>query len=56
MADTPIMFAGANLVLLVEDEAHLREPLEQLLELRGFDVITADTAEDALALLRCQQA
>lgn len=38
-------------MLLVEDEASLREPLAHLLRLRHYDVITADTAESAIALL-----
>ena len=43
------------LVLIVEDEAPLREPLEQLLQSRGFDVVSASTSKDALGLLRCYQ-
>jgi len=40
------------LVLLVEDEEVLREPLAHLLRLRHYDVVAADTAESALDLLR----
>ena len=43
---------AGSLILLVEDEASLREPLEHLLRLRGYDVVTADTCESALDLLR----
>jgi DNA-binding response OmpR family regulator len=46
------MSAMPGLVLIVEDEAHLREPLEQMLRMRGFDVVTADTARDAHVLMR----
>lgn len=42
---------SAGLILLVEDERHLREPLEHLLRLRHFDVMTADTADGALELM-----
>jgi DNA-binding response OmpR family regulator len=38
-------------VLVVEDERNVREPLTHLLRLRHFDVITADTASGAVALL-----
>ena len=41
----------AGLVLVVEDDAKLREPLEHLLRHRRFDVISADTVEDALVLM-----
>jgi DNA-binding response OmpR family regulator len=42
------MHRAAGLILIVEDERTLREPLEHLLRLRHFDVISADTADDAL--------
>jgi DNA-binding response OmpR family regulator len=45
------MSASAGLILLVEDEDHLREPLEHLLRLRHFDVVVADAADQALELL-----
>ncbi len=38
-----------DLILVVEDEPNLREPLAHLLRLRHFDVITADTVDGALA-------
>lgn len=41
----------AGLVLVVEDDANLREPLEHLLRQRHFEVISADTADGALSLL-----
>jgi DNA-binding response OmpR family regulator len=41
-----------GLILVVEDEPSLRDPLEHLLRLRHFDVISADTAEDALQAVR----
>jgi two-component system, response regulator RegA len=41
-----------SLILVVEDEAKIREPLEHLLRLRHYDVITADTVESALLVMR----
>jgi DNA-binding response OmpR family regulator len=41
----------AGLVLVVEDDENLREPLEHLLRQRHFEVISADTAAGALTLL-----
>jgi DNA-binding response OmpR family regulator len=38
-------------VLLVEDDHAVRDPLEKFLHLQGFDVVTADTADAALAAL-----
>ena len=46
------MRAASGLILVVEDERSLREPLVHLLQLRQFDVISADTAEDALQAVR----
>lgn len=43
---------AGNLILLVEDEPSLREPLAHLLRLRHYDVVTADTCDSALDLLR----
>jgi DNA-binding response OmpR family regulator len=43
--DTPV-------ILVVEDEEKLREPLAHLLRLRHYEVITADSVETALGLLR----
>jgi DNA-binding response OmpR family regulator len=39
-------------VLVVEDEPGIRQPLEQFLRMRDYDVVCADTARDGLALLR----
>ena len=38
-------------VLVVEDEAPVREPLEKFLALHGFEVQGADTADAAMAIL-----
>lgn len=42
-------------VLVVEDERNVREPLAHLLQLRNFEVITADSATQAVELLESQQ-
>ena len=39
-------------ILVVEDEEKLREPLAHLLRLRHYEVITADSVEAALGLLQ----
>jgi DNA-binding response OmpR family regulator len=36
------------LVLVVEDDSAVRQPLEKFLKLHGFDVVGADTADEAL--------
>jgi DNA-binding response OmpR family regulator len=36
------------LVLIVEDDLGVRDPLEKFLTLHGFDVVTADSADRAL--------
>jgi DNA-binding response OmpR family regulator len=36
------------LVLLVEDDAGVRRPLEKFLQMNGFRVVTAETADDAI--------
>lgn len=38
-------------VLLVDDEPSVRETLGRYLQLSGFDVLTADNADDAVAIL-----
>ncbi len=43
--DTPM---PRPLVLVVEDDASVRAPLEKFLALRGFAVVSAETADDAL--------
>lgn len=40
---------ASPLVLLVEDDLGVRAPLEKFLALHGFDVMTADTVNTALA-------
>jgi DNA-binding response OmpR family regulator len=52
LADRSVMRAASGLILVVEDERSLREPLVHLLRLRQFDVISVDTAEDALQAVR----
>ncbi|MBV2360775.1 response regulator [Thalassococcus sp. CAU 1522] len=42
---------GSGVVLLVEDEAPVRAFAARALRLRGYTVVEAETAEDALALL-----
>lgn len=49
------MSYAAGLVLLVEDEPGFREPLEHLLRLRSFDVVTADAADTALEILKTRR-
>lgn len=48
-ADNPFMRAAGRVVLVVEDERSLREPLEHLLRLRDFEVVCADSVDGALA-------
>ena len=36
------------IVLVVEDDAAVRGPLEKFLDLHGFDVVSAETADEAL--------
>jgi DNA-binding response OmpR family regulator len=45
------MAETAGLILVVEDDENLREPLEHLLRQRRFDVMSADTADAALSLI-----
>lgn len=49
------MAETAGLVLIVEDDENLREPLEYLLRQRRFDVMSADTADAALLLIRSRR-
>lgn len=49
------MHGRAGLVLVVEDDENLREPLEHLLRQRDFEVVSADTADEALALVRTRR-
>src|SRR5215470_7429771 len=41
--------SSAGSVLIVDDEAEIRESLQTLLEMEGFEVETAETGEDGLA-------
>ena len=47
MAKTP-----ERVVLVVEDDVSVRRPLVKFLELHGFSVVTAETAEQGLNVLR----
>jgi two-component system, OmpR family, response regulator len=51
-ADTRGMGPRTRLVLLVEDEPGIRQPLEQFLQMRGYAVVCADAVQAALDLLR----
>ncbi|MGH9348628.1 MAG: response regulator [Vicinamibacterales bacterium] len=44
-----------RLVLVVEDEPGIRQPLEQFLQMRGYAVVCADKVPDALHLLRLHE-
>jgi DNA-binding response OmpR family regulator len=44
-----------KVILVVEDEAKLREPIEYLLALRDYTVVTADAADGAVAAIREHQ-
>ncbi|MEM9780840.1 MAG: response regulator [Pseudomonadota bacterium] len=50
-ATKAIDLTGAGRVLLVEDEAAVRSFAARALQLRGYDVTTAEEAEEALAIL-----
>ena len=55
MTDIAVMRGTSGetpLILVVEDEDKLREPLAHLLRLRHYEVITADSVESALGLLQ----
>ena len=43
---------AARLVLVVEDDISVRRPLVKFLELHGFSVISAETADEGLEALR----
>ena len=49
MDDVPV--APRPSVLVVEDDHAVRDPLVKFLKLQGFDVVTAETADGALAEL-----
>ena len=43
---------GARLVLVVEDDVSVRRPLVKFLEMHGFSVITAETADEGVDALK----
>ena len=43
---------GARLVLVVEDDVSVRRPLVKFLEMHGFSVVTAETADEGLDALK----
>ena len=43
---------AARLVLVVEDDLSVRRPLVKFLEMHGFSVVTAETADEGLDALR----
>ena len=43
---------AARLVLVVEDDVSVRRPLVKFLEMHGFAVVTAETADDGLDALK----
>ena len=46
------MTKAVRLVLVVEDDVAVRRPLVRFLEMHGFAVITAETAEEGLEMLK----
>ena len=46
---------SGRLVLVVEDDVSVRRPLIKFLEMHGFAVITADTAEEGVNAVKKQQ-
>lgn len=46
--------AASDVILVVDDESNIREFLQELLELSGYRVITAESAEEAYGVLRRQ--
>jgi DNA-binding response OmpR family regulator len=43
---------AARLVLVVEDDVSVRRPLVRFLEMHGFSVVTAETSDEGLEVLR----
>ena len=43
---------AARLVLVVEDDVSVRRPLVKFLEMHGFTVVTAETADEGLEALK----
>ncbi len=50
--DRPTAPTSSGLVLLVEDDPQAQESMRRILEVEGFDVITASNGEEALAAVR----
>jgi DNA-binding NtrC family response regulator len=48
---TPVNGTGSGMILIIDDEAAIRESLEALLDLEGYIVVAAETAEEGLARL-----
>jgi DNA-binding response OmpR family regulator len=46
---------GTRLVLVVEDDLSVRRPLVKFLEMHGFSVVTAETADEGLEGLKKHQ-
>jgi DNA-binding response OmpR family regulator len=46
---------AARLVLVVEDDVSVRRPLVKFLEMHGFSVVTAETADEGLDALKKHQ-
>ena len=46
---------AARLVLVVEDDVSVRRPLVKFLEMHGFSVVTAETADEGLAAVKAHQ-
>ncbi len=44
--------AAARLVLVVEDDVSVRRPLVKFLEMHGFSVVSAETADEGVAALK----
>jgi DNA-binding response OmpR family regulator len=49
------MSKPSPLVLVLEDDLSVRRPLVKFLELHGFSVVTAETADEGLEVLRNQR-
>jgi DNA-binding response OmpR family regulator len=47
----PMITVMSGVVLVVEDERNIREPLAHLLQLRDFNVVTAGSVDEALAAM-----
>ena len=54
-ADIRGMSSRSGLVLVVEDERNVREPLAHLLQMRDYDVVSVDSVDAALEALGTKQ-